>query len=61
MKTNYPIYGLFVRLNALALSNVEPTCIATGSYKEMIEESANLPGSWIENMSVQGRDTESDE
>jgi len=58
---NPPIYGLFVRLNAPPLSNVEPTCIATGNYKDMQQQSSELPGSWIVNMSAQSRDSESDE
>jgi len=55
------IYGLYVRLNAAPLSNVEPTCIATGSYKEMQEESSQLKGSWIENESCKCKDREHDE
>jgi len=56
-----PLYGLFVRLNAPPLSNVAPTCIASGYYKEMLEKSSKIPGSWVESLVGRGRDRECDE
>ena len=45
-----PTHGLFARLNAPPLSDVTPTCISTGSMLDMLDESNDMPGSWVEKL-----------